>query len=82
MANIHDVFKEDDVSGVIVGGNFICAKLCYESRQQGSQIYADDVAGALGKAANLKKELIADLGSDLAKEIYPSDESWKIAFLN
>jgi hypothetical protein len=82
MANIHDVFKEEDVSGVIVGGDFICAKLCYEGRQQGGQIYANDVAGALDSAINLKKELIADLGRDLAKEIYPSDESWKIVFLN
>lgn len=82
MANIHDVFKEEDVSGTIVGGDFICAKLCYEGRQQGSKIYADDVADALGKAVELKKGLIADLGRDLAKETYPDDESWKIVFLN
>jgi hypothetical protein len=82
MPNIHDVFKDEDVSGVIVGGDFVCAKLCYEGRQQGRQIYADDVAEALGEAVNLKKELINDLGRDLAKEIYPCDDSWKIVFLN
>lgn len=82
MSNIHDVFKCDDVNGVIIGGDFVCAKLCYDGRQQGSQIYAEDVADALGKASELKKELIADLGVHLAKEVYPSDESWKIVFLN
>jgi hypothetical protein len=82
MANIHDVFKEDDVNGVIVGGNYICAKLSYEGRQQGRQIYAVDADAARAEAVNLKKEIIAELGASLAKEIYPCDESWKIVFLN
>ena len=82
MANIHDVFKEDDVNGVIVGGNYICAKLCYKGRQQGRQIYAIDADAALAEAASLKKELVNELGLFLSKEIYPCDESWKIVFLN
>lgn len=81
MASIHDVFKDDCVSGVIVGGDFICAKLCYEGRQQGRMIYAESVERIREMALFIKKELLSDLGELLAKEVYPDSKAWKLIFL-
>lgn len=82
MPNIHDTFKDECVSGVIVGGDFVCAKLCYEGRQQGRQIYAESRERVKEMALFMKKELIADLGEMLAKEIYPNDSAWRVVVFN
>ena len=82
MANIHDVFKTDDVNGVIIGGDYIAAKLCYDGRQQGRIIYANSPEQAKNLAIEIKVEFRQDLGDTLFKEIYPDDLKWQIIYLS
>ena len=82
MTNIHDAFKDEDVNGTIVGGDCVVAKLCYEGRQQGNQIYADSHAEAKEIAAGIKFEIKNHLGKDLFKEIYPDNNKWAVVFLS
>lgn len=82
MANIHDVFKTDDVNGVIIGGDYVAAKLCYDGRQQGNTIYADNQEQAKQLAIKLKAEFREDLGDTLFKEIYSDDFKWQIVYLS
>lgn len=82
MANIHDVFKTDDINGVIVGGEYIAAKLCYDGRKQGNTIYADSQEQAKNLAIETKKEFRQDLGDLLFNEIYPDDLKWQIVYLS
>lgn len=55
MANIHSVFKDEDVSGDIVGGEYFCGVLFYEGRQQGNQLYAKDENSLISESEKLKK---------------------------
>ena len=33
MGNIHDVFKDDETSGIIIGGEYVCGYLYYGERK-------------------------------------------------
>ena len=33
MGSIHDVFKDDETNGTIVGGDYVCGHLYYGNRQ-------------------------------------------------
>ena len=33
MGSVHDVFKDDETSGTIVGGEYVCGHLYYGERQ-------------------------------------------------
>lgn len=80
MANIHTVFKDDCVSGVIVGGDYVTGLLCYQGRQQGQQLWADGLEQLRARAEALKAELLAECG-DVALYIYPRDD-WTLKILN
>jgi hypothetical protein len=79
MANIHDVFKEDDVNGFIVGSYCVCAQLKYDGRDQGQRIIAADEDAARQIAEQKKQEIRNDLGQ-LFEEIYPDDSKWRVVF--
>lgn len=79
MPNIHDIFKDECVNGVIIGGDYICAKLEYDGRQQGGQIYAKDRNEAMSVAVKMKTMLRDGLG-DLFVEIYPDDSKWSLVY--
>jgi len=79
MANIHDVFKEDDVNGFIVGSICVCAQLKYDGRPQGKQIIADNEDQARQIARQQKQAIREDLGQ-FFNEIYPDDSKWMLYF--
>jgi len=79
MPNIHDVFKDEDVNGFIVGSYCVCAQLKYDGRDQGQRIIADDEDAARAIAKQQKQEIRNDLGQSF-NEIYPDDSKWRVLF--
>ena len=74
--NIHDVAKEDDVCGQIIGDILSVGFLSYEGRKQGQTLYADNEVELKKKAEQLKSEIINDMG-EAFRMIYPGD-NWKL----
>lgn len=81
MPNIHDIFKDEDVRGVVIGGDYVTARLEYDGRQQGGQICADNHETAKSIATVMKDNYKKELGF-LFNEIYPNDKAWRIVFYN
>ena len=79
MGNIHDPFKDEDVNGVIIGGDYVCGKLEYDGRQQGGQIYALDRDGVKEIALMMKEKLRYELGFSFS-DIYPDDSKWRVVY--
>lgn len=80
MSSIHDVFKCDDVRGVIIGSDYVTGQLYYDTRKQGQQIYADNLDQLRDKATKLKQELISDCG-EVSYLIYPKN-TWQLKIFN
>lgn len=81
MSNIHDVFKDDDVTGTIIGGEYLTGYLTYDGRKQGRQIYADCEAALIKLAEEQKAEILKDCGI-VANVIYPMGDAWRLVILN
>lgn len=81
MGSIHDVLKDDDVSGVIVGGEYFVGYLTYEGRRQGRQLYACSEGQLHDLAAQSRKEILEDCGL-AAREIFPNSDAWRLRILN
>lgn len=81
MGNIHDVFKDDDVTGIIIGGEYLLGFLTYDGRKQGRQIYAESHAALIKLAEEQKAEILKDCGI-VARDIYPKDDAWRLVILN
>lgn len=66
----------DDVSGVIVGGDYMQGFLTYEGRKQGSDMYAVN-EDALKVLANEKWNSIKKEHGQVFRDIYPSN-AWML----
>ncbi len=74
-AAIHDVFKSESVSGVIIGGSYIQAVLMYEDREQCQPLYVKNDLEAKEAASSLLLKIINDSGKAF-NSIYPNDSWW------
>ena len=78
MSNIHDVFKDDDVNGVIIGGEFFTGQLFYCGRPESRRLYGyttEELRTMLeGRLDEIKNECKAAF--DL---IYPK-KGWEFRF--
>lgn len=81
MGSIHDVLKDDDVRGVIVGGEYFVGCLTYEGRRQGRQLYAASEGQLHALAAQSRKKILEDCGP-AARDIYPNSEAWRTRILS
>lgn len=81
MGNIHDVFKDDDVTGTIIGGEYLVGILTYDGRKQGGELYAECQGELLRLAEEQKAEILKDCGT-VAKVIYSMDDAWRLVILN
>lgn len=77
MPNIHDVFKDDEVSGTIIGGNFVCGALCYNGRKQGKDLWASSEAELKQKVESLKEELCHE-NAEILPYLWPDANLWSI----
>ena len=66
---------DDDVRGMIVGGDYLMCRLVYDGRTQKDFLARTDDE-ALQMAKHWKSELMSDCGL-AAKYIYP-DEKWEL----
>lgn len=77
MSSIHDVFKDDDVRGVIIGGDYISGRLFYEDRPQGGRVYADSEEELKHILRKRLEDIKLDCG-DVYAAIYQKESAWSI----
>lgn len=81
MSNIHDVFKDDDVNGTIVGGDYVCGYLFYgDKRAHVKQLYAKSEAELKEKAISLKQEILED-NKEIRHWLFPDNDAWSVKIL-
>ena len=78
MSNIHDVFKDEEVNGVIVGGEYVCGYLYYGDKQANAkQLYAENDTILKEKAEELKTKMLED-NKDIKHWLFPDDSAWNL----
>ena len=78
MGNIHDVFKDDETNGIIVGGNYACGYLYYGERKAlYRQLWADS-EGELQQKAKEEKQRLLDENREIARELWPDASLWNL----
>jgi hypothetical protein len=70
----------DDVSGVIVGTDYIQGILTYENRKQGGDMYASSENELKSMAADKLREMKVDCG-DAFYLIYPDKMAWTVKII-
>jgi hypothetical protein len=78
MANIHDVFKDDDVNGVIIGSVMVTGYLWYGDKKANyRQLYAYSDAELQEKAIALKNEMLEE-NKDIIWHLWPDASKWSL----
>lgn len=80
MSNIHDTIKDDDVSGIIIGGDFYHGQVFYDNRPQ-SQILYGYTQEELTEKLNERLNEIKDECKEAFRLIYPS-KLWEFRYFN
>ena len=69
--------SDDDVNGVIVGGDFKSGALYYEGRIQGQVVHEDTEEVLIRRLTDDIRRRIADCGAAV-DYIYPDSNAWEI----
>ena len=78
MGNIHDVFKDDETSGTIIGGDYVCGYLYYGDRKAlYRQLWACSENDLQQKAKEEKQRLL-DENKEIARELWPDVGLWHL----
>lgn len=78
MSNIHDVFKDEDVNGVIIGGIMVTGYLWYGDKKANyKQLYAYSEQELQEKAASLKNEMLEE-NKDIIWHLWPDADKWSL----
>lgn len=80
MSSVHDVFREDDVSGQIIGSMKFFGILKYCGKKQGQSLFAESHDDLL-QAASILKRLIIDACGAASAEIFPEDCEWRLEII-
>lgn len=81
MSNIHDLFKDDDVSGTIVGGDYVCGYLCYNGEKAlYRQLWAYSEYELQQKAKDEKQRLLNE-NKEIARELWPDAKAWSLKIM-
>ena len=68
----------DDVSGQIVGGNYVMAWITYDGRKQGKTVYPKNLSEGDSLLSEMLNEMKKDHGDNF-KTIWP-EQKWKFHF--
>lgn len=77
MGSIHDTLRDDEVGGIIIGGDYIAGRLYYNDRIQSSHFYADS-DGDLLVAANARLDEIKSECGRAFDDIFPNKSGWEL----
>lgn len=78
MSNIHDVFKDEDVNGVIVGDVMVTGYLFYGDKKANyNQLYAYSEQELQAKATALKNEMLEE-NKDIIWHLWPDASKWSL----
>jgi len=69
--------RDDDVNGVIVGGDFKSGALYYNGRMQGQPVHENSEELLIKRLTDDMRRMIADCGAAV-DHIYPSNDAWEI----
>ena len=82
MGNIHDVFKDDDTNGTIVGGNYVCGYLYYGEHQAlYRQLWASSESELQQKAKEEKQRLLEE-NKEIMRVLWPDDKLWHLRIIS
>lgn len=78
MSNIHDVFKDEDVNGVIIGDIMVTGYLFYGDKKASyKQLYAYSDKELQEKAIALKNEMLEE-NKDIIWHLWPDASKWAL----
>lgn len=78
MSNIHDVFKDEDVNGVIIGDVMVTGYLFYGDKKANyKQLYAYSEQELQEKATTLKNEMLEE-NKDIIWHLWPDASKWSV----
>lgn len=78
MSNIHDVFKDEDVNGIVIGDIMVCGYLFYgDKKAHSKQLYAYSEAELKEKAEALKHKMLED-NKDIKHWLFPDNDAWSL----
>lgn len=78
MSNIHDVFKDEDVNGVIIGNVMVTGYLFYGDKKANyNQLYAYSEVELKEKAQALKEEMLED-NKEILWYLWPDASNWSL----
>lgn len=78
MSNIHDVFKDECVNGVIIGDIMVSGYLYYGDKKANyKQLYAYSEQELQEKALVLKNEML-DENKDIIGHLWPDASKWSL----
>ena len=81
MSNIHDILKDDDVNGVIIGGDFVCGYLYYGERKAlYKQLWAQSES-ELRKKAEAERMRLLEENKEIAWHLWPDNSLWSLKLL-
>lgn len=73
---------DDDVRGVIIGGDFLTGRVFYDGREQRYQaFYADTEEELIAQAREFVEEMKAKF-KDSPCYLYPDDSKWELRIYN
>lgn len=76
MSNIHDVFKDECVNGVIIGNIMVTGYLFYGDKKANyNQLYAYSEQELQEKATALKNEMLEE-NKDIIWHLWPDASKW------
>jgi hypothetical protein len=78
MANIHDVVKEDDVNGNIVGDVMLIGALFYGDKKASYKSFYATTQDELESMANSLKQSMLDENKEIKSFLWPDDTLWNL----
>lgn len=78
MSNIHDVFKDEEVNGVIIGDVMVTGYLFYGDKKANyKQLYAYSEQELQEKAITLKNQMLEE-NKDIIWHLWPDGDKWSL----
>lgn len=78
MSNIHDVFKDEEVNGAIIGDIMVTGYLFYgDKKAHYNQLYAYSEQELQEKATTLKNEMLEE-NKDIIWHLWPDASKWSL----
>lgn len=81
MSNIHDVFKDEDVNGIIIGDIMVCGYLFYgDKKAHSKQLYGYSEQEVVNKGTQLKLDMLEE-NKVIWRDLWPDSSKWSVRIM-